>query len=250
LTDEGAIYLESARRIVNEVTELETELTNRRCTQQIEPSGNMVIAAPVMFGRLHIMPVVNAFLAKYPRVTAQVLLQDKLTDLVEEGVDVAFRIGEITLPDVVATQIGQVFRVVCASPVYLEEYPDILQPSDLKTANGIKNLALSKGNHWKFDVRGKTVDIKVPITFTTNNTDAAITHCAAGLGIGVFLSYQVEGLIAQGVLVEILQEFRLKSIPVSIIYPSTKRHLGRTRFFIDFANEALRTRYENTCTAN
>ena len=244
LTDEGAIYIECARRITKDMSGLEGELADRRCNQQVEPSGNMMIVAPVMFGRLHVMPVVNAFMAKYPKVTANVLLQDKLTDLVEEGIDVAFRIGEINIPDIVAIRIGEVHPVICASPDYLKTQPAINLPIDLKRVKGIKNLALYKGKHWKFNVKGKVREIAVPTSFTTNNTDSAIQHSVDGLGVGVFLSYQVENLIRKGVLVELLQDFRLKSIPVSLIYPSAKRYLGRTIFFIDFAKDTLRAKFQ------
>lgn len=249
ITDEGIIYMESARRIVAEMLDLESVLGSRKGNalqaNNHEPSGNITITAPMMFGRMHVMPVVNAFMAQYPQVTAQVLLQDALTDLVESGIDVAFRIGEITLPDIVATKLGDVSRVVCASPDYLKNHPAIHFPSDLKKANGIKNLALNKGNHWKFYVKNKVQDIHVPISFACNDIDVAIQHCTAGLGVGVFLSYQVESLIKQGALVEILQEFRQKSMPVSMIYPNAKRHLARTSFFIDFAKETLRAKFDS-----
>lgn len=249
ITDEGIIYMESARRIVAEMVDLESVLSSRKGSalqaNKQEPSGNITITAPMMFGRMHVMPVVNAFMAQYPQVTAQVLLQDALTDLVESGIDVAFRIGEITLPDIVATKLGDVSRVVCASPDYLKNHPAIHLPSDLKKANGIKNLVLNKGNHWKFYVKNKVQDIHVPISFACNDIDVAIQHCTAGLGVGVFLSYQVENLIKQGALVEILQEFRQKSMPVSMIYPNAKRHLARTSFFIDFAKETLRAKFDS-----
>lgn len=249
ITDEGILYMESARRIVAEMVDLESVLGSRKGNalqaNNHEPSGNITITAPMMFGRMHVMPVVNAFMAQYPQVTAQVLLQDALTDLVESGIDVAFRIGEITLPDIVATKLGDVSRVVCASPDYLKNHPAIHFPSDLKKANGIKNFALNKGNHWKFYVKNKVQDIHVPISFACNDIDVAIQHCTAGLGVGVFLSYQVESLIKQGALVEILQEFRQKSMPVSMIYPNAKRHLARTSFFIDFAKETLRAKFDS-----
>lgn len=253
LTDEGAIYLDAACNLVKEVESLELNLANRKNNRSHdalqanshEPAGNICITAPIMFGRMHIMPVVNAFMAKYSLVTAHVLLQDSLTDLVEAGIDVAFRIGEIKLPDIVAVKIGEVHRVVCASPTYLASQP-MLMPSDLKHAKGIKNLALNKGNHWQFIINNKKVNVSVPITFTTNNIDAATAHCAAGLGVGVFLSYQVKQLLQAGLLQEILSEYKLPSLPVSIIYPKAKRHLARTSFFIDFAKDTLKAELADT----
>jgi DNA-binding transcriptional LysR family regulator len=247
LTNEGALYVEAARNIVKDAAALELRLNNRKNSFNDDalqaniyaPAGHMVITAPVMFGGMHVMPVVNAFMAKYCQITAQVLLQDTLTDLVEEGIDVAFRIGEITLQDVIATSIGMVHRVVCVSPQYLASHAAIKTPNDLKQENCIKNTLLNKGNHWKFNVKGKVKDIAVPITFTSNNMDATITHCVAGLGVGVFLSYQVKNLIQQGKLVEVLQEFRTQGLPVSMLYPKAKRHLARTSFFIDYAKESL-----------
>lgn len=244
LTDEGAIYLESARQILQEMAALEEVLANRRSAKQMAPSGNIMIAAPVMFGRLHVMPVLNAFLAKYPQVSANLLLQDKLTDLVEEGIDVAFRIGDIHLPDLVALRIGEVYPVVCASPVYIKNSPKILHPLDLKQVKGIKNLAINKGKHWRFKVKGKVLEAPVPIGFTTNDIDSAIQCCVNDLGVGVFLSYQVESLLKQGLLIELLPEYRLDKIPVSIIYPITKRSLARTNTFIEFAKDVLSVKFQ------
>ena len=199
VTDEGAIYIESARRMLSEMADLESVLGNRKSNAQQgnihAPSGNISITAPMMFGRMYVMPVVNAFMAQYPQVTAQVLLQDALTDLVKAGIDVAFRIGEITMPDIVATRLGEVSRVVRASPDFLKNPPAIHFPSDLKKANGIRNIALNKGNHWRFNVKNKVQDIHVPMSFACNDIDVAIQHCVAAFGIGVFLSYQVESLI-------------------------------------------------------
>jgi DNA-binding transcriptional LysR family regulator len=253
ITDEGAMYLEAARQIVKDTLALEISLANRQNSMDGDalranihaPSGNMTITAPVLFGRMHVMPVVNAFMAEYAQVTAHVLLQDTLTDLVEAGIDVAFRIGEITLPDIVAVKIGEVQRVICASPAYLAGH-DIQTPNDLMQAKCIKNLALNKGNHWKFNVKGKQTDINVPISFTSNNIDAVITHCLAGLGVGVFLSYQVKSLLQNGELLVVLTDYPQPSLPVSIIYPKTKRHLSRTSYFIDFAKDTLKVQLDDT----
>lgn len=260
LTDEGAIYIEAARNMVSKMESLEISLTNRsnsinrsQATHNEAPSGNITITAPVMFGRMHVMPVVNAYMAKYSQATAQLVLQDTLTDLVESGIDIAFRIGEITIPNVIAIPIGHVHRVVCVSPDYLKRYPAINSPSDLKQARGIKNTALNNGNHWKFNTKTtktnnplKTQEIAVPITFICNNIDATTAHCLAGLGVGVFLSYQVNQLIQQGLLVEVLAKYRLPSTPILIIYLKTKRHLSRTRFFIDFAKNCLQAEFNYT----
>lgn len=247
LTDEGVLYVAAARNIVKDATALELRLNNRKNSindntlkaNSSEPFGHMVITAPVMFGRMHVMPMVNAFMAENCLITAQVILQDTLTDLIEESVDVAFRIGELTLQDMIATPIGRVHRVVCVSPAYLANV-SIKVPNDLKQTSGIKNSALNKGQHWKFIINGKIRDIAVPINFSTNNIDAAIAHCVAGLGVGVFLSYQVKSLIAQGQLVEILPNFKMPSLPVCMLYPKAKRHLARTSFFIDYAKQALK----------
>lgn len=248
LTDEGALYVEAARSIVKDAAMLELTLNNRKNgfnndalqANIYAPAGHMVITAPVMFGRMHVIPLVNAFMAKNKQITAQVILQDTLTDLVEEGVDVAFRIGEVQLPDVIATPIGKVHRVVCAAPQYLASCAAINAPHDLKLAKCIKNTALNKGQHWKFNLNGKLKDVTVPISFSSNNTDAVITHCLAGLGVGVFLSYQVKSLIEQGKLIEVLQDYRTQSLPVTMLYPKAKRHLARTSFFIDFVKESLK----------
>ena len=181
---------------------------------------------------------------QYPKVTAHVLLQDKLTDLTEEGIDVAFRVGEINLPDMVAVCVGHIYPVVCVSADYFKTEAKIYEPNDLKFAKNIKNMAIYKGKHWKFNCNGKVQEITVPTSFTTNDIDSAIAHCVAGLGVGVFFSYQVEALIKAGIIIEILQPFRLQNIPVSLIYPNTKRHLSRTNYFIAYAKNALIARLD------
>ena len=251
ITEEGEMYIATARKILKDTLDLEVSLTNRKNNvsksvlqiDTITPSGNINITAPVLFGRMHVMPVINAYMARYSLVTTNVLLQDTLTDLVEAGIDVAFRVGEIKLPDVVAIKIGEVQQVVCASPNYLAKQP-INEPHDLNQASCIKILALNKSNHWKLAFGDKKLDLKVPVTFTSNNIDAAIQHCVAGLGVGVFLSYQVKSLLQTGDLVVILQNYTLPSLPVSIIYPVSKRNLTRTCFFIDFAKELLKAEFE------
>lgn len=243
ITNEGELYLEYARRILKELDALTLNLNARKGypqegdTQAL--SGHMVVTAPVQFGRMHVMPMINAFMARHPQVTVQLLLQDTLTDLVETGVDIAFRIGEVGLPDVVALPIGEVQRVVCASPEYLAQHTAIQVPADLNHAMGIKNTALNKGQHWKFNDHGQMVQVQPPIRFTTNDIDAAIQHCLAGLGVGVFLSYQVAAHLQSGRLVTLLADYQRPGLPVSIVYPQSKRYLARTHALIQFARSAL-----------
>lgn len=230
ITEEGRLYVEGSRQVLNEVAEIEDALQDRRS----EPIGLLVITAPVLFGRLHVTPVLNSFLRQYRDVSARLMLIDRVVDLIEEGIDVAVRIGHVSDTDLVVSTIGSVRRCMCASPALLDTIAPINRPDDFRQAPFIRVLGLMPGNRLTFKSVGAVQEIEVTnIRMTTNHADAAVASCIDGLGIGMFLSYQIQEAVAAGKLRVILEES--ETLPVSLVYSPTKRVSARTRAFIAWA---------------
>lgn len=237
LTDEGREYFERCRRLLAEIEEAEAALSARQTT----PAGRLAVTAPVMFGRLHVGPVLTDFLAAYPEVRAELLLVDRVVDLLEEGLDVAIRIGPLPDSSLVAVPLGSTRRVVCASPDYLARHGTPQSPADLAGHRGICFTGLAAGAEWEFG-EGKAQRVSIADTFVTNQIDAALDACAKGLGCARFLSYQVHGLLAAGRLVRLLPEHEPEPMPVSLAYPHARLLSPRIRAFIDWAAPRLRER--------
>ena len=236
ITDEGALYIESCRRILGELSDLEDVLRDR----QTEPAGTLVITAPVLFGRLHVSPVVNAFLLQYPKISAKLLLMDRVVDLVEEGIDLAVRIGAVSSLDMVVTPVGSVRRCVCATPAFLDAHANIETPDDLVGIPFIQLYGLMPGNHITFGASSGDKDVALAnIRLSTNHGDAAITGCLDGLGAGLFLSYQIQDLVAAGQLQIILDKYEPEPLPVALVYSPSRRLSARTRTFIAWAKQHL-----------
>ncbi len=239
ITEEGRLFVEAGRRILNEVAEIEDSLQDRRT----EPVGLLAITAPVLFGRLHVTPVLNAFLSRYRDVSARLILIDRVVDLVEEGIDVAVRIGHVTAPDLVVSTVGTVRRCLCASPALLEAMDSVDQPGDLHRAPFIRVMGLMPGNRLIFKSEDVAQGVELAnVRMTTNQIDAAVMSCIDGLGVGMFLSYQIQEAVAAGKLRLILEAFEPEPLPVSLVYSPTKRVSARTRAFISWAKQHLSER--------
>lgn len=236
ITEEGRLYVEGSRQILTEVAEIEDSLLERRT----EPIGLLNITAPVLFGRLHVAPVLSAFLNQHQEVSAKLMLIDRVVDLVEEGIDVAVRIGPVANLDLVATQVGSVRRCLCASPSLLDAIEPIRKPGDLAHVPFIRVLGLMPDNRLTFQSKGVVQEIEMAtIRMTTNHADAAVISCSEGLGIGMFLSYQIQEAVASGQLRLILENFEPEPLPVSLVYSPTKRVSARTRTFVAWAKQHL-----------
>lgn len=238
LTDEGREYVERCRRLLSELEETENALTDRRLT----PSGRLAITAPVMFGRLHVAPVVTDFLAAYPEMRAELRLLDRVIDLLEEGVDLAIRIAPLPDSSLVAIPLGATGRVVCASPDYLTRHGRPQHPRDLADHRVIRFTALNDGNDWNFTHGGEMQRVAVADVFAANQVDVALDACRKGLGCGRFLGYQVRELEAAGQLVRVLPDWEPPEIEVSLVYPHNRLLSPRIRAFIDWAVPRLRER--------
>ena len=240
LSDEGREYFERCRHLLADLEDAEHALTDRRLT----PSGQLAITAPVMFGRLHLTPVVTDFLVAYPEMRAKLLLLDRIIDLLEEGIDLAIRIAPLPDSSLVAIPLGETQRVICASPDYLTRFGTPQQPGDLAGAQTIRFTGLSVNGEWSFARGNETQRVAINEIFSSNQIDTALDACRKGLGCGRFLAYQVRELEHRGELVRILQEWEPPPVGVSLVYPHTRLLSPRIRAFADWATPQLRERLD------
>ena len=234
LTDAGRDYLEASRQILERVDEAERAAAGA----YVRPHGRLVISAPVVFGRLHLLPVVVEFLREFPDVDVRLVQADRIVNLLEEHVDLALRIGELTDGSLVATRVGEIRRVVCASPAYLAAFSRPQAPADLARHACISFEGLMSAARWEFP--GEVVDVRSRLSVTT--AEAAIAAAEQGLGVARVLSYQVAQALRAGTLERLLTAHEPPPVPVSLIYPGQGRLPMKCRAFLDHAAPRLRKR--------
>ncbi len=229
LTDVGARYLERARRILGDVEEAEASAQAERS----QPSGRLVVSAPLMFGRLHVGPIMSAYLKKYPDVSGELRLSDRMINLVDEGVDLAVRIGHLADSSVVARTVGDMRRIVLASPRYLKARGTPLNTSDLAGHEIIQFTGTGSLSEWRFTEDGREIRILSASRFATNSTDAAILHAEQGGGLISVLAYQAaEGLKANKLKI-LLADYEPPPLPIHLVYPTSRLLSAKVRAFVD-----------------
>ena len=236
LTDEGAQFLERCRTILSELQEAEAALTSR----QIEPQGRLKITAPVVFGRCYVTPIVNEFVRRYPNVSVDLLLVDRFTNLVEEGLDVAVRVGQLRDSSLVAIPVGQARRVICASPDYLRRHGTPRVPQDVAKHRCVRYTGLAARDEWGLQVGRRIVTIPITSVISCNQIDSALDACINGVGLGMFFSYQVVPHRKAGELRYVLEEFEIEPRPIQVIYPHSKLLSTKVRAFVDECVKQLR----------
>lgn len=236
LTDEGRYYVQRCRQILGDIEETELELS----AQQSEPRGHLLVTAPEMFGAMHVAPAVTSFLQTYDQIDVDLLLLDRVVNLVEEGVDVAIRIGHLADSSMIAKTVGQVRRVVCASPDYLHQMGVPERPEELAQRECVRFAGLTPSSTWQFFEKGKSFAVHTQGSFSCNQVSAAIDACVASLGFGMFYCYQVEPLIKQGKLKIVLDNFEPEPVPISVVYSHAKLVSVRIRSFVDWMTKTLR----------
>jgi DNA-binding transcriptional LysR family regulator len=236
LTDEGAAFLDSARRILADLREAEHIVMGGRSA----PRGTLYVTAPVMFGRLHVLPAIDALLAKHDELSAHMMLLDRNVRIVEEGIDVAVRIGALADSALRNVAIGSVQQTIVASPAYLAEHGVPANPSDLADHRCIVGSGIRIGSTWRFGIKGQTILDVVP-RLTVNTVDATIAAAEAGIGLANVLSYQVAAAIASGRLARVLVDHAPPAISVSLVYDAARATMPAVRGFI----EAMRERARN-----
>jgi DNA-binding transcriptional LysR family regulator len=236
LTDEGAQYLERCRAILSAVQETEAAFTRARA----EPQGRLTVTASVLFGRRYIGPIVNAFLRRHPSVTAELLFVDRIVNMVEEGIDVAARIGHLRDSSLIAVPVGKVRRVICASPEYLRRRGTPRVPQDIRQHACIRHTGLSPRSDWHFRSGRQHVAVPLNVAVSCNDIDSSLEVCLSGHGLGLFLSYQIAPYRNEKRLRCVLEEYESDPEPVQIVYPQSRLVSGKVRMFVDECVGTLR----------
>lgn len=262
LTDAGARYLERARRILADLAEAEGAAQAERTA----PTGRLVVAAPNVFGRTHVAPLMCRYLARYREVTGELTLSDRPANLVEEGIDAAVRIGVLEDSSLVARTVGATRRVVVASPGYLDslvasprrrragaapatagsevlagpESVSARAPAPLKV---IQFTALSSRPEWRFWRAGEELRVPIAPSYVTNSADAAIGHAELGGGLTMVLGYQVADAVRAGRLRILWAEYEPPPLPIHVVYPSTRLLSAKVRAFAELISATCDWRF-------
>jgi DNA-binding transcriptional LysR family regulator len=234
LTEAGERYLDRARRILSEIEA--AELSAQGETE--EPRGKLSVSAPLLFGRMHVAPVLSRYMQAYPRVTAELNLTDRIVNLIEEGHDLAIRIGQLPDSQLIARRLGETRRVIVASPDYLKMRGTPGHPTDLASFDTIAFTGLVPTFDWRFVEDGRDVRVRVTPRYATNSGDAAIGYATEGGGLTVALSYQVHEAIAREVLVEVLGAFAPPPLPIQALYPSSRLLSSKVRAFVNLIEKS------------
>src|ERR1700684_3211270 len=233
LTDVGTRYLVRARRILAYVEEAEGSTQDERT----RPNGRLAVSAPVGFGRLHVSPVMSAYLTRFPEVSGELRLSDRTVNLVEEGVDLAVRIGHLPDPSLGARHVGEMRRIVVASSNSLKQRGEPTTPEAIASHETIQFGAISASPEWRF-VRGdQEIRVACAPRFATNSADAAIQYAEQDGGLTRVLAYQAAEAIKAGRLRIVLAKFEQPALPIHIVYPTSRLLSSKVRTFIDLVTE-------------
>ncbi len=233
LTDVGARYLQRVRHILADIEDADRAAQAERT----RPSGCLIVTAPVGFGRIHVTPLMSAYLQRYPEVSSELRLTDRVVNLVEDGIDAAVRIGDLADSSLVARHIGSMRRIIVASPDYLAQRGEPVTPDDIPAHDTILFGAIAAAPEWHFVVAGEERRIVHAPRFTTNVADAAIWHAEHGGGLTGVLAYQAADAIAAGRLKVVLADFERPPMPIHIVYATSRLLSAKVRAFIDLATE-------------
>lgn len=238
LTDAGRSYVAACKRIVQDVGEAERAAAG----EYSAPKGDLIVTAPIVFGRLHVLPVMSEFLKAYPDIDIRLVLVDRVVHLLQDHIDLAIRIGQLPDSSLVATRVGLIRRVVCASPAYLAQHGTPMSLDDLKTHDCVTFEGLTPPDAWAFTTGKSEVSIPVHSRLIVNTAEAAIDAAIAGVGVTRVLSYQIASAMQAGMLAVALQEFEPAPWPISLVYASQGLLPLKLCAFLDFAAPRLKQR--------
>ncbi|MES2262511.1 MAG: LysR family transcriptional regulator [Pseudomonadota bacterium] len=236
VTDAGQRYLDDARRILAEVDEADDAAAGSNAA----PRGHLAVTAPVLFGRQYVMPGIVDYLQRYPGMEVNAVFVDRVTSLVEEGFDVGVRIGELPDSSMRAVNVGQVRRVVCASPAYLALHGAPATPDELGRHVIVASSGSSTPPEWRFTDGARQLALRVKPRLVVNSNDAAIEAVRRGFGLARLLSYQAAPWIAAGELQAVLAPFETPGLPINIVHRDSRQGSPRIRSFVDLMVERLR----------
>ncbi|HEX3350885.1 MAG TPA: LysR family transcriptional regulator [Acetobacteraceae bacterium] len=240
LTERGLIYLENAQQILEDLDGAERRVRG----ESAEPRGELKVAAPVVFGRLHVLPIVIRALGEHRALSIRLNLSDRNVHLIDEGIDVAIRIGELANSSLIAVRLGAVGRVLVASPEYLKERGAPNAPADLSRHDIVAFENIDATNEWRF--AADEPPVRVEPRLAVNSADAAIAAAEAGMGITRTLTYQVDSAVRSGRLIPILQRYMPPEVPVGAVYPARRIASANVAAFVKAARKHFT---ENPITA-
>lgn len=236
LTEEGTQYLDHCRAVLGAIRDAEASLASRRT----EPQGRLAVTASVLFGRRYVAPIVNDFVSRYAEVGVELLLLDRIVNLIDDGIDVGVRIGHLRDSSLIALPVGRVRRVVCASPKYLRRHGTPRTPADLSAHRCVHFAQAAGDREWHFREGRRSVGVAISSRLVVNQADAAIDACVAGLGLGNFLSYQTAPQVAAHELRYVLEDYEPEPVPIHLVYPHSRLQSAKVRVFVDACVERLR----------
>jgi DNA-binding transcriptional LysR family regulator len=236
LTPAGMIYLEDAKKILSDMAELASTAAGAHSAAR----GQLMLTAPVVFGRRYVTPGIVSFLKSHPEMSVFALLADRVVNIMEEGFDVGLRIGDLPDSSLRAISVGKVRRILCASPTYLQRSAPLVQPSDLAAHAIVAAKSVSPNVEWKFFHQQRPVAVRVAPRLWVTENEAAISAAVVGLGVTRVLSYQVDGELRRGTLQRVLPDYEPAPLPIHVVHREGKHGTAKVRGFVDMIVEHLR----------
>ena len=236
VTEDGARYADDCRRILAELAEADDAVSGRHGS----PHGRLTLTAPVLFGAKFVTPIVTEYLARYPEVNASCWFMDRIVNMMDEGVDVAVRIGELPDSSMQAVRVGRVRRVICAAPSYLEKHGIPQTPDELAAHCIVSASAVTPTAEWRLMDGGEPRIVKLQARLITTSNDSAVAAAVSGFGLTRLLSYQVADALRDGLLKTVLTEYDLDALPVHLVHREGRHASKKARAFLDLALERLR----------
>ncbi len=232
LTDDGQNFLSNARQIVDAYNDASDALRGSHRS----PTGKLRLTASTLFGQHYILPLLMKFMDQHPDIKVDAIFLDRIVNIVEEGFDLAVRIGPLVDTNLIATRIGTVRRVVCGCDSYFEKYGTPQTPADLKDHNIIQGAPVTATSYWRF--KDKSVRIKPRLN--TSSISAAIAAAKSGWGLTRVLSYQIGPELGDGGLKTVLTDYEPDPLPIHIIHPEGHSASAKVRAFVDLARDTIR----------
>lgn len=236
VTEAGARYLEDARRIMADFDEADAAAAGSNAT----PRGLLAVTAPVLFGKLYVMPVVTEYQTRFTETTVSALFVDRVVNMVDEGIDVGIRIGVLPDSSLRAIRVGRVRRVVVCAPAYLEKFGAPKTPEDLQQHRLIAASGVSSTTEWSFGDGASKMAIKVQPRIHVNTNDSALEAARQGFGLTRLLSYQVAPQLATGELKTVLNDCEGAALPIHVIHREGRHGATKVRSFVDLIVQRLR----------
>lgn len=236
LTEAGNRFLDDSRRLLSDLQEAEEAAVG----SHVMPRGELRVTAPVLFGGMFVTPILGDYMDMYRQVTARAVFVDRIVNLIDEGLDVAIRIGDLPDSSLIATRVGTVRRIVFATPDYLGRHGTPTHPDDLKDHNLIDPSALGPNPHWTFQDNGRSITTHLSPRLQINTNDAIRDQVARGWGISRLLSYQIAPILDDGSVVRLLEAFEPPPLPVHVIHQEGRLASAKVRSFVDFMVDRLR----------